>query len=882
MECFGVPATFFEIPPTPTSLSLIRAEFPHLDSDSALETNQEAIEPLASAPEPDLAECDRFLIVSPYAAGGQGQVFIARDQQLNRDVALKELKPKHADKALSRARFLREAEIAGGLEHPGVVPVYALGKHVDGRPFYAMRLIKGRTMHQWIRDFHRPQTPIPQVERNVRFRQLLQRFISVCQTIAFAHSRGILHRDIKPSNVLIGDFGEAIVVDWGLARRFNELAGCSFEDENPSYSNPDSDSRADTTMMGSALGTPAFMSPEQAEGRWDHVGPPSDVYSLGATLYVLLTGQLPLKNMAWEEMSRRIRTGDIPSPRQIAPWVSRGLDAICRKAMAINPIDRYASAKELAEDVERWLADEPVLAAPEPYREKVRRWIRRHRIFVTTLGAILVVTSIALGAGLFFVDRERQHTVQALDIAKKERKTAKDALNELTSNVIDQWLTGQDELLPEHREFLQRTLEKLQAFANEKPDDAEGHLHVARAYRRVGEIQGRLGKPADAQKSLQEGEKRLQQVSLPADDVNLMRERGSMNSSIGKWHRENGQLDESESRFATARDIFEKLTQQHPHDADLDGLLVQSWNNHAAALADQNKLESAAIAFAKALERRRQQATLQPQSPTPQRELIRTLNNFGTCQSRRPGHIREAEAMFRDAADRSKSLVQSRGRHTEDMELWAAAETKLGALLLMEQRFDEAEQRYQIAIATTEQLLSRYPLKMEYAQDLASLRSSLAGIHVNRMQWTEVVEQCDIALAIAKNSIGMSQPNYRWQTIIHRATVRRSDARSRMAMNYLQANDRDEALRIADELMDDKNAACVAIYNVACIYCQAGVMDRALAALQRSAQLGYFRGSPATIQHLDEDKDLAPLREHPGYSQFRQSLSTDSAAPAKK
>src|SRR4051812_31559882 len=243
-----------------------------------------------------------------YAQGGQGHVFVARDTQLRREVALKELQPRYADRPLSRARFVREAEITGGLEHPGVVPVYALGHHEGGRPYYAMRLIQGRNMQEVIQEYHDPKSKLSPVEKNLRFRQLLQRFVSVCQTIAYAHSRCIVHRDIKPSNVLIGSYGEAVVVDWGLARPYHVTAGCAFEpDVLPSLDAPPAQTTdvasIDSTMMGAALGTPSFMSPEQADGKWDIVGPATDIYSLGATLFVLLTGRVPLEQIAWPDMA---------------------------------------------------------------------------------------------------------------------------------------------------------------------------------------------------------------------------------------------------------------------------------------------------------------------------------------------------------------------------------------------------------------------------------------------------------------------------------------------------------------------------------------------------------------------------------------------------
>ena len=161
----------------------------------------------------------RFRILRPHARGGLGEVFVARDEELNRDVALKEIRGEHADNKDSRGRFVLEAEITGGLEHPGIVPVYGLGQYADGRPYYAMRFIQGDSLKEAISAFHSEQNAnASDSERSLQLRKLLGRFIDVCQAIGYAHSRGVLHRDLKPGNIMLGKYGETLVVDWGLAK----------------------------------------------------------------------------------------------------------------------------------------------------------------------------------------------------------------------------------------------------------------------------------------------------------------------------------------------------------------------------------------------------------------------------------------------------------------------------------------------------------------------------------------------------------------------------------------------------------------------------------------------------------------------------------------
>ena len=324
----------------------------------------------------------RFLILRPHAEGGLGKVSVALDGELNREVALKEIKERHADHPDSRARFLVEAEITGGLEHPGIVPVYGLGTYGDGRPFYAMRFIRGDSLKEAIERFHKTKGPINAAKRALELRQLLGRFNDVCDAIAYAHSRGVLHRDLKPGNVMLGKYGETLVVDWGLAKPVGGPTSRDADAEVPLH--PTSGDGSSATQMGSAIGTPQFMPPEQAAGRLDQLGPASDVYSLGATLYCLLTGKVPFEGGDVGAILQRVQRGDFPRLRQVQRDVPPGLEAICLKAMALGPVDRYATPRALAGDVEKWLADEPVSARREPWRvradggcDATKRWRRR-------------------------------------------------------------------------------------------------------------------------------------------------------------------------------------------------------------------------------------------------------------------------------------------------------------------------------------------------------------------------------------------------------------------------------------------------------------------------------------------------------------------------
>jgi serine/threonine-protein kinase len=369
----------------------------------------------------------RYRVLRPHARGGLGEVFVAHDEELHREVALKEIQPRHADHPDSRVRFLLEAEITGGLEHPGIVPVYGLGQYADGRPYYAMRFIKGDSLQDAIARFHQADVPGRDPgERSLMLRELLGRFVAVCNAVAYAHSRGVLHRDLKPANVMLGKYGETLVVDWGLAKVVGRAPGAAGAGEE--LLQPASDGSA-PTEVGAALGTPAYMSPEQADGNWDAVGPASDVYSLGATLYCLLTGRVPFPQGEVGVVLRKVEEGDFPPPGQVKRGVPPALAAVCRKAMALRPPDRYATALALAADVEHWLADEPVGAYREPLAVRFGRWRRRHKALVAGVtAALLVVVLLGGAAGLWLREQaaEKRRDVaaaldRAIDLQKRER-----------------------------------------------------------------------------------------------------------------------------------------------------------------------------------------------------------------------------------------------------------------------------------------------------------------------------------------------------------------------------------------------------------------------------------------------------------------------------
>jgi tetratricopeptide (TPR) repeat protein len=418
--------------------------------------------------------------------GGVGRVWKATDTELHRKVAYKDLKENIVADPRLRAQFLLEAEITGRLEHPGIVPVYSLGADSIGRPFYATKFIEGRELEEAIEKYHRSREEARPGELSLALRELVNHLIAVCQTASYAHSRGVVHRDIKPKNILLGQYGETLLVDWGLARALGQPGESSEAGVFPLV--PSSGSGSSLTLSGNRSGTRGFIAPEYADG--GRVGIAGDIYSLGATLYHILVGRRPLGDIAWPIFLEKLKAADFPRPRQVDATIPPALEAVCLKAMATDPKDRYPTATELAGDLTRWLADEPVLALTEPFSIRAGRWVRRHKPAVAGAAMFLLAAFVFLSGSLVAITREKKKVERSLQLVAA---AIKDTVNEFA------WREIRGPEMEQARERISRMgAWILRELDRQHPTDLDTRRNLIAMARGIGEMHHYAGRTGEA------------------------------------------------------------------------------------------------------------------------------------------------------------------------------------------------------------------------------------------------------------------------------------------------------------------------------------------------------------------------------------------------
>jgi serine/threonine protein kinase/Flp pilus assembly protein TadD len=661
----------------------------------------------------------RFRILRPHAKGGLGEVFVALDEELHREVALKEIQGRHAHQTDSRTRFVLEAEITGGLEHPGIVPVYSLGYYADGRPYYAMRFIRGDSLQEAIERFHAADSlkKTSPGQRALESRKLLQRFVDVCNAMEYAHSRGVLHRDLKPGNIMLGKYGETLVVDWGLAKPLGRSEG-AIEAPEPVLQ-PSSGSGSTPTQMGSAIGTPQFMSPEQAAGRLDQLCPASDVYSLGATLYCLLTGKPPFidaQDAGLAEVLRRVQRGEFPTLRKLNKKLSASLEAVCLKAMALKPENRYSSPQELADEIEHWLADEPVAAYPEPLRIRVGRWVRRHRTFVTSAAVLLLTGVVTMSLAFVLLVLMANITIQAKDKAEAINKFL---IEDLLASARPEE-QGKDVSI---RSVVDKAAKRVESSFAHQPE-VEATVREA-----LGETYRSLGLYAEAEKHLQRAVELLRKALGPHNLETLT----AMNS-LAAVLNQSGKPAEAEPLFRECLETRRRvLGPDHPST-------LHSLHDLAWCLLYQDKFADAERMGRECLE-----AKIRVLGPED-RETLMTMHNLAQTLFR-SGRLDEAETLHRKTLETRRRVLGPEHPHT------LMSMNDLALTLQEQNKLDDAEELFRQTLEIGGRVWGP-----EHPETLI-MTDNLGTLLQNRGKLAEAEPLREFVLDVRRRNLGEEHPN---------------------------------------------------------------------------------------------------------------------------
>ena len=506
---------------------------------------------------------ERYTLSRLHATGGIGRVWLARDASLGRDVALKELRPERAKQPAVWARFLKEAQITGQLEHPGIVPVYEVGRRPDDQaPFYTMRFVRGQTLAQAARVYRdrRQRGEAGPLE----LRELLTAFMGVCHAVAYAHSRGVLHRDLKPQNVVLGDYGEVIVLDWGLAKVVGEVEG----DAAPVALEADGDADS-RSIAGQVLGTPAYMAPEQAEGRLDLLERPyRRVWSGGGA--VRAAGRAAAVRRFGHDSGAA--AGD---PR--AAGAAAGGGAFCPACAGRRCASRrwrngrrtgMRRLRSCLRNVKHVLADESVTAYRERRLERLGRWFRQHRTWTYAAVAALICVCLAATVAAVVIEGSRRSEAEARREAEQNFSMAQKAVdNYLTSVSENTLLKEQDSVDVRNlrQELLQSALKYYQQFVSQRGQDPRLQQELANAHFRVGKITQEISSPREAIESFRSAQAIWERLAAnePENDE-LQGHVAACQFEIGNLEERAGDYEGALSSLSQAQAILEPLAARRP------------------------------------------------------------------------------------------------------------------------------------------------------------------------------------------------------------------------------------------------------------------------------------------------------------------------------
>ncbi len=749
--CADTPELLKELKWTIRALQAVDSRFGLILSESDLPGG-------VQAKRPGLEIHERVLIPSEYrierlhASGELGTVYLARDPVLNRRVAIKFPRWQRLTSEQA-ARFEREARVTGRLDHPGIIPVHAMRTDSSDRSCYVMRFVDGETLQNRIQRLHAegPTVKPAVFFETPEFRQLLQNVIAVCNIVAYAHQQGVIHRDIKPANIIPGPFGEVLLLDWGLAKVAGETA-----DDPLSLLQDMGDVDTLETREGQVLGTPAFASPEQLLGRTDDVTSLSDIYSLGATLFVLLTGSISSGSSAFHEHLNRLKHGLRFSVHEQNPFIPAALEAICRRAMEINPRHRYGSALQLADDLNCYLSGEAVSVLRDPALVRLGRWIRRRPGLAAASATGILFASLAGMAGSAVLGQKNQQLrssndklVEAIEDSRAANIHTLGALRTLFDDVVTQKLGAQTELTEVDREFLKRIRQQYEIFASLKGNSVESRAIRAEGLQRSGMIMSQLGEEQESRQQLDAAAVMYEKLLKETSEAEYRRQLAATLLDIGVSMQNSGELNAAEQKAERGIMVLDPILKQSSTTTDPD-----AWETYAQlyrikgsvqiTMGRWNEALTSYTASKDVFEELRKSDGESQQTLGPLAEAYRAMCDV----TQNLGNIGGQEEYSASALKAYRTLLElfPDDRTYAKGFCWAVYDRAYAHELFG--RYQDALAELSEAVAMAAKLAEKYPLSDEFRGVLASMQIRRAGIH-SRVGHFSLAEQ-DLRQAVQR------------------------------------------------------------------------------------------------------------------------------------
>jgi serine/threonine-protein kinase len=684
-----------------------------------------------------------YELLEEMGRGGMGVVWKARQKSLNRLVALKMIGSWRQASGTELRRFRIEAEAAAQLEHPAIVPIYEVGE-LDGRPYFSMKLIEGGSLEGRLSEF----------QSNPRATARL--LATVARAVHYAHRYGILHRDLKPANILLstGESGAGIapgaaaadladciphVTDFGLAKRVGAA-----EEQPQSEGEPAVAPTAALTQYGCVLGTPNYMAPEQADPTLGPVTTAADVYGLGAILYAMLTGRAPFRGATVMDTLQQVANEPAQPPRSLYAGADRDLEVICLKCLAKAADERYASAEDLAEELERWLAGEPIQARRHSALERALKWTKR-RPAATGLLVVSAAAVIALAAGgLWYGSQLRAALADARErrrAAEQESRRAEQNFRLAVKAVEDMVRHMEADDLP-HLPAVERirqtvlldALEFNKQFLAEKSDDLAVRYEAGRAYRRAGDIYRLLGRQQEALAAYDEARALQEDLTRSWDRVPEYRhELACTEHNRGTLLEAEGRFVEAETALRAALILREKLADEQPDDPERQGDLAGTLHELGGLLNETGRIDEAEAPLRQAADLGARLVKQYPAVARYQYDRARFLGSLGRLLAE-SGKPRGAEEAYRGAIDACRSLVEKYPKEPEYRKGLARARINRGVQLHATWRQDsarlaEAQKELETARDLCRDLVKEFPDAPDYRQELARSLANLGLVY---------------------------------------------------------------------------------------------------------------------------------------------------------